>query len=173
MAQTAAERAKEYRRRKRDGWQAPRRGWVYVLHCDGFYKIGISTSSPDRRARNMQTGNPHLVSVLFQIKHEDIDDAEKRLHVAFNDRRVRGEWFKLDTTDIGQLVTLLGQARVDSKREGYWRNIRQINASTYDVRVVCDEYDEDDVRADSAVPGDPAYQGVADGVRQVPAGASV
>ena len=146
MAKTQAERAKEYRRRKRDGWQEPRRGWVYVLHCDGFYKIGISTGSPARRARNMQTGNPHRISVLFQIEHEDIEDAEKRLHVAFNDKRVRGEWFQFSLSELGQLVTLLGQAAVDSRAFGYRRNLCQIDREAYDVPMVDDVYDVDDVR---------------------------
>ena len=155
MSKTPAQRASEYRQRKRDGWQAPRRGWVYVLHCDGFHKIGISTGSPDCRARNMQTGNPHLITVLFQIRHDDIDDAEKRLHVTFDDRRVRGEWFELDTADMGQLITLLGQARVDSRQESYRRDVRLINMNTYDVAVVSDEHDADSARQ---VMGDPAYR---------------
>ena len=35
---------------------------LYVLHCDGHYKIGITTSTVAKRVKQLQTGSPYKIT---------------------------------------------------------------------------------------------------------------
>jgi len=122
-------------------------GVVYVVSCDGFWKIGITYSSVGSRIRAMQTGNPHPIVLIWSIRHLDPEQAEARLHAAFAGKRTRGEWFNLDMSDRGQLLTAMAY-EVGVNRQLHKQNdMVRIDAETYDVPVVCGDYDADDVRA--------------------------
>jgi hypothetical protein len=137
-------------------------GVVYVVASDGYWKIGVTYGNVQDRIRSMQTGNPHEISLVWSIRHLQPEQAEARLHAAFDHKRVRGEWFTLDMSDRGRLLTAMA-VEVGANRQLHIKNdIDHINAEAYDVPVVAGDYDVDDVRAymGVTVPGDPGYEGV-------------
>lgn len=69
--------------------------FVYVMKCEQYIKIGIS-DSPEKRLKNMATGNPFEITIealsfingkraAYGIEHE--------LHKKFREFHVTGEWF--------------------------------------------------------------------------------
>ncbi|WP_425555973.1 GIY-YIG nuclease family protein [Kitasatospora nipponensis] len=73
---------------------------VYAIGEDngsGLVKIGRSMDA-NARARQLQTGSPHQLQVLWQ--HSTLDpDLEAKLHRHFQDRRLKGEWFDFGHSD--------------------------------------------------------------------------
>ena len=69
---------------------------VYIIQCNEFYKVGLS-SDHQRRILELQTGNPyklHLRVCLVYEKRSHAAYVEKWLHENLAENRKRGEWFK-------------------------------------------------------------------------------
>lgn len=87
-------------------------GWVYVLDTGldidpssevRIYKIGRATKL-DRRVKQLKIAFPRIVSVAYAFYHCDHVAAEKELHEKFASKRMNGEWFKLDYSDLGAIA---------------------------------------------------------------------
>jgi len=76
---------------------------VYVMidKNTGYYKIGRSTN-PEKRERTLQSEKP-TIEMLFNHDARVVD--EKHLHNMFVDKRVRGEWFDLNGSDLNKIRT--------------------------------------------------------------------
>jgi len=78
-------------------------GFVYLLKADnGFYKIG-RTISLDDRIKQLGTASPCELELVLSIESDDCRNLEESLHELFDDRRVKGEWFELDSKDIAYI----------------------------------------------------------------------
>ena len=77
-------------------------GYVYVIECEGLYKIGWSKWGPRSRASQMQVGNPFELKVIGAIPGSRENEAE--WHEVFASQRVRGEWFALSQQDIAYVL---------------------------------------------------------------------
>jgi hypothetical protein len=76
------------------------KGYIYVIKCNEYYKIGSSRDGVEKRLNGMQTGNPYELLIVAKYCVTDYLQAEALLHKYFKDKRVRGEWFKLDKEDL-------------------------------------------------------------------------
>ncbi|MBT9173888.1 MAG: hypothetical protein DDT21_02294 [Syntrophomonadaceae bacterium] len=74
-------------------------GYVYLLHHDGTYKIGISKNVPNRRTQ-IGTKMPHEVTLIQSIKTDDMVELEALLHERYAGKRMNGEWFALTNEDV-------------------------------------------------------------------------
>jgi len=83
----------------------PQEGWIYVVQCDRFCKIG-KTNNVKNRFAQIQSSMPFLLKLVHQSQHNDIVQAERHIHGAFSDKRVRGEWFDLTEEDLAWFKTL-------------------------------------------------------------------
>lgn len=72
--------------------------FIYMMRCGDFLKIGIS-DDPERRIKDMQTGNPIEIKMLDKIKLKSRENA-MTLEVGIHEHlkslglHVRGEWFE-------------------------------------------------------------------------------
>ena len=77
--------------------------WVYLMHdtVNDTYKIGIS-NNPEYRERTLQSEKPSIEKIAAkQFPSRDIARAiETSLHKVYETRRLRGEWFKLQTNEV-------------------------------------------------------------------------
>jgi hypothetical protein len=78
-------------------------GFVYVVFVntgsDFFYKIGHA-GNVDSRVKSHQTSSPFEVRIALAYFVGNMRKEEAWLHARFADKRVRGEWFKLDREDL-------------------------------------------------------------------------
>ena len=85
---------------------------IYLIHCKviNLYKIGISIN-PRKRLKQLQTGTPYELSILYLHESECAYKIEKILHNKFASKKVAenfrfdferliGEWFELSTKDV-------------------------------------------------------------------------
>ena len=84
------------------------KGWLYVIECDGFSKIG-KTINPKSRTAKYISENPHEISVKVLIEVEHHSEKEEALHKMFNKKLFRGEWFKLDNKDFKTIKRYLNK----------------------------------------------------------------
>jgi hypothetical protein len=86
-----------------------REGIVYVLTNDlmpGLVKIGFTAGNPDKRVTyiNEQYALPSPFRVEGYVRTKDPYIVEQRVHVELADRRVSGEFFKIDPFDALSVI---------------------------------------------------------------------
>lgn len=74
---------------------------IYVLHCNGVYKIGITTSTVAKRVRSLQTGNAYKITRYWSKRCSNYQEMERYFHRKFAKKRLCGEWFALNDKDLG------------------------------------------------------------------------
>jgi hypothetical protein len=78
-------------------------GFVYVIFVhtgsDFFYKIGLAVNV-DSRLKSHQTSNPFEVRLAMAYFVNNMRQEEAVLHAMFSDKLVRGEWYKLERSDL-------------------------------------------------------------------------
>ncbi len=73
---------------------------VYILKTGrNLYKIG-KTRDLHKRLASYHTHLPILFRVVRQYPAANMDDLEASLHIVFQHRRVKGEWFRLNNDDL-------------------------------------------------------------------------
>ena len=77
--------------------------YVYVMECQGFYKIGVA-GSPKKRLTECQTGNPFEIKLLSSFPTDDPYGVERHIHGLLVSLHVRGEWFKLPSDIVDRLT---------------------------------------------------------------------
>ena len=78
-------------------------GYVYLVKSStGFYKIGRSRD-PKSRIGTMHVALPFEIEIEHLIECEDYTEAEILLHNEFAKKRIRGEWFALDESDVNEI----------------------------------------------------------------------
>jgi hypothetical protein len=83
------------------------KGFIYIIQQEdsGYYKIGwtINPNIEKSRLNNLQIGNPHKLNLIgfFRVASKK---AEKTIHQIFKQKRIKGEWFFLDNSDIDNLM---------------------------------------------------------------------
>ena len=76
--------------------QSPTQVYVMIDKNTGYYKIGRS-KNPKYREITLQSEKPTIEMIhTFEAKNED----EKNLHLLFQNKRIRGEWFDLSGSDL-------------------------------------------------------------------------
>lgn len=79
-------------------------GFVYVIYIDDsaenrYFKIGMA-SSFNIRFGSHQCASPFDICVACVYFVPNMRVEERILHTMFAEKKVRGEWFKLDTNDL-------------------------------------------------------------------------
>ena len=84
------------------------RGFVYLVQCGPYYKIGISTQV-DERIKQLSTLPPFDIELSHMIPTDDMYTLESTLHERFADKRKNGEWFELEPADAEYIKGLSGR----------------------------------------------------------------
>lgn len=79
-----------------------RHGFVYLASGDGYYKIGLS-KNPVHRIETIGSKLPFELEILCSINTNDTRRLESELHRKFDDKRLSGEWFRLDHFDVEEI----------------------------------------------------------------------
>jgi hypothetical protein len=75
--------------------------YIYLIFSteSGYYKIGIS-KNPNRRIKQLQTGNGEELQLIDKFKTKYYLEVEKCLHGIYGPFRKHGEWFELGLVDV-------------------------------------------------------------------------
>lgn len=92
-------------------------GEVYLVGVlEGCYKIGRSGDS-ERRILDYAPKLPVTLTIIHRITTNDAVWLESVLHGAFLHRRSVGEWFRLSSSDVEWITSLVSVARTDTLPE--------------------------------------------------------
>ena len=80
--------------------------FVYLMHDtrNDYYKIGIS-NNPEYRESTLQSEKPTIemiISKKYPVR-KIAESIEKALHETYSEKRLRGEWFELNSNDVEHL----------------------------------------------------------------------
>ncbi len=74
--------------------------YVYLIRAgNGLTKIGISYDI-QKRLNMLNTASPVELSLIFFFEPSNAVKTEKYLHIKFDKKRVKGEWFNLSDSEI-------------------------------------------------------------------------
>ncbi|WP_136669428.1 GIY-YIG nuclease family protein [Flavobacterium sp. H122] len=84
--------------------------YVYLMQdtSNGYFKIGIS-NKPEYREKTLQSEKPTIEMICskrFPIR-KIAESFEKSLHLAYAEKRIRGEWFELASIDVEHIIESL------------------------------------------------------------------
>ena len=107
--------------------------FVYIIGESeaGPVKIGRS-HSPYTRKGDLQVGNASTLYVFATIKCKDSEAVERRLHLHFVSRHIRGEWFSVSPKEAAKAATDYGY---DSDN-GDFDSVQTHRSSAFDVRPI-------------------------------------
>src|SRR3989338_123579 len=74
-------------------------GEVYLFKSGRYYKIG-KTNDTVRRGSELRIQLPEKMDLIHSIKTDDPSGIEAYWHRRFETKRMKGEWFDLNSTDI-------------------------------------------------------------------------
>lgn len=74
-------------------------GYVYLGIQKGDYKIGYS-KDPGRRREDISTMASEPFQTIHEIKTDDMKGVERYWHNRFKSKLLRGEWYKLNSSDV-------------------------------------------------------------------------
>ena len=77
----------------------PPKEYIYLTKSDFGYKIG-RTTRPESRPLQVAGNMPIKLEVIAVIEVPNSKKWEQRLHGHFAEKRLRGEWFSLDQSDV-------------------------------------------------------------------------
>ena len=76
-------------------------GTVYLITNDYIdFKIGITSKPIEKRLKQLQTGNSEKIKLVKCYKTKNYKMMEGWLHRKFFDKRLEGEWFSLNDSDV-------------------------------------------------------------------------
>lgn len=104
------------RMRNRSGENAPKHV-VYLMTDGEFHKIGRTGGDVQKRLSTIQSGNAREITLLETspyLTYRESIHLEKVLHTNWGKKRVRGEWFKLNKTNLADVTN---QIRVGVARK--------------------------------------------------------
>ena len=80
---------------------------VYLLaNLDkGHYKIGITSSTVEKRVKQLQTGSSEPIDIIAVFETDFHSKVEKTLHRKYDSKRLEGEWFMLEPEDVTSFLT--------------------------------------------------------------------
>ncbi|PMX03126.1 hypothetical protein C1X59_05745 [Pseudomonas sp. FW215-R2] len=84
---------------------SPTGGYVYVIRSKLGFKIG-KTIHLKARTRLFEVKLPFPISLEHYAWFDDYTHAERSLHIAYQAKRLEGEWFDLSASDLQQIKTL-------------------------------------------------------------------
>lgn len=115
---------------------------IYVIKSGPFVKIGKTDGDLKRRLKNLQTGNPHQMSLSYACNIEGLCTPdgipvtslalEGMIHDRLSDSRANGEWFLLHPEEARAAIHEL----IDEIRCGE-TNPREIPFRETPPRLVC------------------------------------
>lgn len=68
------------------------------------YKIGITGRDPKKRVKELQTGTPNDLNILYTFETKYGNLLEVTLHRHYNIDNIRGEWFTLSNEEINNFL---------------------------------------------------------------------
>lgn len=95
-----------------------KKDYIYVIMNDlGYIKIGVS-KHPDKRVKQLQTGNQSKLYLLFteefNCDRNHLLDIENYIHknCSFLCKRTKGEWFNIQEDNIDKLCKFITYCRI-------------------------------------------------------------
>jgi hypothetical protein len=83
----------------------PTTGFVYLIWSQYGYKIGKAVNVKSR-TKLFEVKLPFPIRIEHYAKFSDYTQAERSLHLHFQDKRLEGEWFSLTDDDVAFIKTL-------------------------------------------------------------------
>lgn len=90
-------------------------GYIYVIECDGRYKIGKTTNFKSRFGEYTKLFVEPTTIFCEQVYN--YCEVEKHLHKMFKHKNIRGEWFLLDGKDLVDIKKYINLNKILQVRE--------------------------------------------------------
>lgn len=82
--------------------------YLYIIKIkhDNLYKIGIS-ANVEKRLCGIETCNPYDLEIIYSKEFKEANKIEKGLHNLYIKDRVRREWYRLEPSQVQDIIDML------------------------------------------------------------------
>ena len=98
--------------------ELPKTGHVYILKCDGGFKIGKTSSTVQQRIKGLSTGNVDTIEIIMDYETSNADLLEKNVHYILSKYRCKSnrEFFECSISYIKMVIETVGKI-IDTDRK--------------------------------------------------------
>lgn len=84
-------------------------GYVYFIRrqCDMAVKVGIASNPTNRLYKLRHKNREDALEIVGSVWVEDMGRCEKEVHSTLEDKKVQGEWFKINELEISSIISSL------------------------------------------------------------------
>lgn len=91
---------------------------IYIIKCEQYYKIGITSRDIAKRIEDMKTGNPFQIYEYFHLECANANKLEKELHLLWSHKNQYREWFELSESDLQNIIKYINiNAKIAKDKE--------------------------------------------------------
>lgn len=85
-----------------------KKGFLYLIRDEftAYIKIGISLN-PNKRIKELQTGNSNQLTLLYSIQTEYYMKLESTLHRHYKYLNITNEWFDLSINELNEIESVI------------------------------------------------------------------
>lgn len=84
--------------------------WIYLIKAEvddiKYYKIGITSRLPEKRLKELQTGNAVQLELINMFETNFANLFETTLHRTFSYEKEMGEWFLLNDEQVFNFIAI-------------------------------------------------------------------
>ena len=115
------------------------KGKIYLITDGEYTKIGATSYNTKKRLNELQTGNPKKLIEIGNYNVNNKITTEKMLHDKYAHKHILGEWFKLNSIDINNILLSQEQIVYSSK----YQVVNELIKSEIDKALIQISYDAD------------------------------
>jgi len=97
-------------------------GWIYLIKDidNGSVKIGVTQKDNPNHRLSQYVSHKMNVELLFIDEIEDCFEVENELHISLEMKRLKGDWFNLDDSDVLNIITIINKHKFKKIYYGRW-----------------------------------------------------
>ena len=101
-------------RRRNQEIRSSKDGYVYMLHLNGYYKIGRTTNTEKRFGEYTKLmEQPKTICCVYVENYKQV---EKELHLMFKNKNTNGEWFSLSEKDLFKAIEYINTRKITEEQ---------------------------------------------------------
>jgi hypothetical protein len=98
-------------------------GWIYIIRDvnNNEVKIGVTQKENPKGRLSQYVSHKIDIELLFIDKIEDCFELENEIHISIERRRIKGDWFKLNSEDVYKIISTINNHKHKTIYDGRWK----------------------------------------------------
>lgn len=98
-------------------------GWIYLIKDldSEEYKVGVTQKTNPKQRLSQYVSHKMNIELIFIENIEDCFELEEDICIALDKKRVRGDWFKLNDSELIEVIHIINEHKYKGIHDGRWK----------------------------------------------------